>query len=668
MSSSSGRKRKHDSEESRQHPKKRQKIEGANPKNWDEWISATSTRNYLMNDPLVDWLGHHSQTLAFKKPRYMSRISKALVGRSHTNFNEFIMEQGKKFETRFIEYLYSKYPKDIIVDIGGDDNARSEEKVDATIKAMNKGVPIIHSGVLHNPDTKTYGVPDLLVRSDWIGEIVTLSPLTKNEAKASAPLLTDLLRDGKRPKYHYRVIDIKFTTLYLRADGIKLLNSGSIPAWKGQLWIYNTALSRIQGYEPPHAYILGRKWTFTSKGETFRGGSCVDRLGVIDFEDTDLDTVTRTKDALKWIRDVRKKGDTWDIFEVPLKRKELYPNMSNTHDYPWRPVKEMIADEIDEITDLWMCGVKNREKAHAAKIYRWTDPRCTTDILGINGPKTKRVLEKILSINRDESDTKIIPDIITNNDDEWQTRRLIEFYVDFEYLNDVMSDEATRSMPEVEATSIIFMIGAGYFDPFTHLWVYRSFTVDALTKEEELRVCTEFSWYVRQEAEWWECPNPLLIHWSPAEKWQWAGAIDRHSDGEIERIWIPVKEECNVEIDPRWFDLLQVFKKEPIVIKGCLGFSLKEVAGAFVDAEFITTTWDQDSGCTNGTSAMLAAFKASKDAVARGMKLSEMPQIQDVRKYNEVDCKVLGEIIKYLRENHTDSTGVYQPTIAQILA
>ena len=158
--------------------------------------------------------------------------------------------------------------------------------------------------------------------------------------------------------------------------------------------------------------------------------------------------------------------------------------MSNSHDYPWRPVKEMIAEEIAEITDLWMCGVKNREKAHAAKVYRWTDPKCTTEILGVTGPKIKRIPKRVtISFNKDESDAKITPEIIANNDDGWQSRRLVEFYVDFEYMNDVMCE--TSSMPIVKTSSIIFMIGAGYFDPFTHEWIYRSFTVDSLTGQEE---------------------------------------------------------------------------------------------------------------------------------------------------------------------------------------
>lgn len=657
---------KEDKEELRERSKKRQRIL-EEQRDWDKWVSATTTRNYLLNDPLIDWLSYHSQTLASKKPKYTNKIGKAVSGRAQNNFNEFIMEQGKKFETKFIDYLYSHLGKDMIIDIGGDDNARSEEKVSKTIEAMNRGVPIIHSGVLHNPDNQTYGVPDLLVRSDWIRDLVGTCPLTKNEEKISAKKLTDIIDGKKPPKYHYRVIDIKFTTLCLRANGIHLLNSGSIPAWKGQIWIYNKALGNIQGYEPSQAYILGRKWTFTSCGETFRGNSCIDRLGVIDFRDVDKDVPEKTKKAIDWIKDMRANGADWDVSQIPLSRKELYPNMSNNHDYPWRSVKEMIADDIDEITNLWMCGVKNREKAHSSGIYRWREDRCTTDALGINGPKIKRILDTIISFNKDTSDSLVYPDYITNNDQDWQHRQLLEFFVDFEYQNDVMSDSAT--IPIVDTIGMLFHIGVGYFDPFTNKWIYKCFIIDSFDKKEELRICKEFSEYVRVECEWWECKNPLLVHWSPAEKNQWAGVSDRYEENivDIRDVWIPLKEDCDEKVDPRWFDLLQVFKKEPIVVKGSLGFSLKEVASAFSKHKLIKTTWDPD-GCTSGTSAMLGAYKAAKDAASRGLKLRDMPQIQDIIKYNEVDCRVMGEILNYLRENHVDYEHSPGPVIAQIIS
>ncbi len=686
-----------------------------NERNWDEWVSASSTKNYLIKDPLLDWLSYHSNTFAGKNPKYVGNLLKAASTKSENNFTEFIMAQGNEFEAKIMEYLYSVHD-DIIVDIGGNANARSEEKALDTIYAMNRGIPIIYAGVLHNTDDNTYGVPDLIVRSDWLKEIVKFSPISNEDSMIPSPLLTNFLDAGdtdddegmesddsnagrggdlseakgeakgekkysyrlrsrglkkkELPKYHYRIVDIKFTTLYLRADGIHLLNSNFIPAYKSQLYIYTKALGKIQGYTPSCSYILGRKWTYKTKNEVYKGTSCVDKLGVINYETIDLEFVEKTKKAIEWIKDMRKNGANWDINNVPLCRPELYPNMSNYHDQPWHSIKKQLADENKEITDLWMCGVKNRELAIANKVYKWTDPACTAFILGVHGPQISRVLKQILKVNQGLSiedggsgtDQIIFPEKIQNNDENWQQRQKLEMFVDFEFVNDVISDFS--KMPNVEAKAIIFMIGAGYFDFYSNEWIYKEFTVDDLTPEEECRICEDFSNYVRQEADWFECYNPLLIHWSNAENWQWETAFEKH-DG-IERSWIPTKrilEEERIdeedhgerergkiqETEPRWFDLLQVFKKEPVVVKGCLGFGLKEVAGALSKHGFIQTKWDQNNSCVDGAGAMLGAFKASKEARTRRQKLKDMSRIRDIAKYNEVDCKVVGEIMTYIR-------------------
>lgn len=627
---------------------------------WSKWVSASSTRNYLIKDPLLDWLSYHGTAFSFKNPQYASKITKAVSTRSDTNFTEFIMAQGNEFESKVMEYLYHKH-KDVIVDIGGNGSANSKSEVKAkdTLAAMNKGVPIIYSGVLHNPENQTYGVPDLIVRSDWLREIVKNPPIDEEEEKISASFLRDVFSSDENPrppKYHYRIVDIKFATLNLRADGIHILNSGSFPAYKGQLYIYTVALGRLQGYTPNSAYILGRKWTYKTKGDTFRSDSCVDKLGVINYATVDVEYIDKTKKAVEWIKDMRENGADWDITNVPLCRKELYPNMSNYYDYPWHGVKKQLADANKEITNLWMCGVKNREVAFANNVYKWTDPRCTTNNLGMYGATTSRILKEILAINRDSQLFKIQPQIIQNNDQNWQERQRLEMFVDFEFVNDVVSDFST--MPRVDANAIIFMIGVGYFDHNTEEWIYKEFTVDALTIKEECRICTEFSDYVRQEAKWFNCPNPLLVHWSNAENWQWENAYKKHGKG-VENTWIPTKRSSldreDQETNPRWFDLLEVFRKEPIVIKGCLGFGLKEVAGALAEYGFIKTKWDLNNSCVDGAGAMLGAFRASKEARARGIHFKNMPLIRDIAKYNEVDCKVVGEIMEYLRSEHCES-------------
>lgn len=611
----------------------------------DSWVSASSCRNYLLKDPLLDWLNYHASSIALKYNDYSGKIMKALqegnpgqtlisnsVPREPTQFTEYIKQRGNKFEEHLVKYLYQKLGAHNIRDIGGThlNCPSSPTKFRETVDAIKEGVPIIYSGVLHDPEEKIYGVPDLIVRSDWLKKLVVLAPLTREEEKIPAPALNG--------NYHYRILDIKLSTLPLCTDGIHLRNAGSIPAYKGQVYIYNQMLAKIQGYDPGVAYLLGRKW----KTPELRGNSCLDRLGVIDFRpehqiQVDKEIVIKTREAIKWLREM-KEGENWDLNQIPLPREELYPNMSNRSDYPWRSVKKHMANKIDEITCLWQVGPKKRKLAHSKGIYRWTDPLCTPEALGIKDGEIARVLTAILDINRDPNAPLIRPAKIRNNYGNWQNRRKLEFYVDFEAVSDLIDN--FENLPESLSDALIILIGVGYTDPDTKEWHYTHFMVNELTLEEEDRICREFITYVQQAIQKHDC-KPHLIHWSNAERIMWEAASKRH----------PENKDFS-EISEYWFDLLKVFGAEPIVTKGCLSFGLKEVAKTWYKHKLIQSSWNSDSPCQSGSNVVSIAYRAAKECKESNDSMQNHPLIKEMIKYNEIDCKVLSEIIDYLRENH----------------
>ena len=95
-----------------------------------------------------------------------------------------------------------------------------------------------------------------------------------------------------------------------------------------------------------------------------------------------------------------------------------------------------------------------------------------------------------------------------------------------------------------------------------------------------------------------------------------------------------------------WVDLSDVFKSEPIVIKGCFKFGLKAIANAMKINGLIDT--EMDSLCNTGMSAMISAYncyQTSKNPIKSSI-------MKDIEKYNKFDCKVLYDIITYLRKNH----------------
>lgn len=588
-----------------------------------KWVSATATKNYMLKDPILDWLKLHSKKLVNKKPSYRRLVREALHEKDNDflNFTPFIMKKGCTFEEKVDALIKKKFPNHI--DIGaGYGTARSEEKFRQTKRAIFKGVPIIFSGVLRNQKDQTFGVPDIIIRSDYINKLTSIKSIDNPTFKA--PKL--------KGNYHYLIIDIKFSTLCLTADGIHLLNQNMIPCYKAQTLIYTRALAEIQGYNPQKAFILGRRWKYTSQGEIYTGESCFERLATINFMLKDSQFVSQTDEAIQWQRSVRKDGSKWDPLQ--MNNPNLFPNMSNSKDFPWTEIKYRICDETKDITKLWMCGTKHRKIAHQKGIYQWSDPCCTPENLGVNGPVTSKVLNKILEINH-QSKELISPKKIKNNMKDWQSEYELEFFVDFETINDVVMNDFSN-LPISESENLIFEIGVGYIDR-RGVWIYKPFIVNDLTDDEEFRICSEFIEYVAKLIELYNFEGtPPFFHWSHAEPNAWEKICEKYN-------------QPNWDLSQGWVDMLKPFKEEPIVIKDVFSFSLKNVVHGMNKHKMINLKWD--TACSDGTNAMIAAYRAKLESNTKSIPMEKTSYMKDVTRYNEIDCRAIYEIVKYLREN-----------------
>ncbi len=232
---------------------------------WLDWVSATSTRNFLLQDPISDWLKLYGEANGFQRDQDVDGYD------PKTDFTQFIFKMGNAFEAAVVSHLKTLTT---IVDMGeAYKNARRREKAEETFTAMERGDPVIYQGILWNAENRTYGSPDLLVRSDVLAR---LFPDTLTAEEAAQPA-----KDLKGAAWHYRVVDIKFTTLHFTTRG-ELGNGRSTPAYKAQVFIYNLALGRIQGYTPPVSYLLGRSWEQRENGEPVRGDTCMERLASVN--------------------------------------------------------------------------------------------------------------------------------------------------------------------------------------------------------------------------------------------------------------------------------------------------------------------------------------------------------------------------------------------------
>jgi hypothetical protein len=603
--------------------------------NWREWVSASKLRNYMINDPLLDWLEEYNITSIYDRPDRIGGNTSSSNSRSmFKQDNEFIAlikNQGLIFENMVLKYWKNIYGNKV-TQIAESYQARDLSKVEKTLQYMKEGRPILYQPVLHNEENKTYGCPDFLIRSDWIKKLFSTSDILTEDEEA-------IKANNLNGDYHYVVVDVKCSTLHLNSNGVTLRNQGSIPAYKAQILIYNLALGKLQGYFPTKAFILGKKWTYTCKGSTYNGNDCFSKLGVIDYAGTDAVYFEKVEEGLNWIRDVRNQGHTWSLLPTPS-RTELYPNMCNEMDGNWKRLKNELASKLDEITLVWMCGPKNRLIAFDNDIYKWTEDECSSETLGFKGAVIPMVLDKILEVNRSDS-ISILPRKIQYNFKDWQTQPQLEFFIDFETMTSIFSPlkvGGQRDHVGHDTENYIFMIGLGHIDPNTKKWVYKDFTVNEVSSAEEEKILDEMWVYINGLCNLHipEKPLPNFYHWSHAEPTCYRKATARYN------YRYP---------DINFTDLLHVFKKEPIVVKGALNFGLKSIAKALYGNELIDTIWDNENPCSNGLTAMVLAWKTyQRNALP---DIHESPVIQDIITYNEMDCRVLWEIIKYLRENHT---------------
>ncbi len=180
------------------------------------------------------------------------------------------------------------------------------EKAEETFDAMAWVRAIIYQGVLRDAESRMYGSPDFWFAATY-------------------------------GKWHYVVVDTKFVTIHLNASGSDVGNGGSLPAYKAQMYIYNRALRRLQGYLPKRSFLLGRGWErhqrIQGKRTRFRSDDAFDALIAVSQDGAMANKtpiVEAVEEAVDWIRRMRGEGAAWELLPRPSV-PELYPNMSNAN-------------------------------------------------------------------------------------------------------------------------------------------------------------------------------------------------------------------------------------------------------------------------------------------------------------------------------------------------
>jgi len=553
------------------------------------WISAGKTRNYLLNDPLVDYLAY---TIPNKKRK------------CEDAFLSIILDNGIKFEQQIINKLKEKFPNKITTIIGTDiENIRNPDYFQLTIDMIKNKVPIIYQGVLHNVDNKTFGVPDLIIRGDYIQKIFT----TK----------IDMIN-----KSAYYIIDIKNSQLHLSANSDNILNSHCLKPYKGQILIYHKILSSIQGFDTGFAFILGNRWIRKKQNIIYESCDPFDRLGIIDYKTNDKSYIQLVDNSIDWHKQIRSPIN--DLNYKKPNHLNLYPNMTNQSEPKFKKIKSELSNNNHEITSLWMCGVKHRENAIKCNINNWMDPKLNSKILGISG-KNSIILDLILKVNQ-SSNQIIHPIKIKYNLNNWRDTNNLVFYIDFETINKT-AFELEKNINSMN--DIIFMIGIGY--SINNKFKYKCLFIKDLSDNEQILIINQMVDYIKNISSTnnVDYQNVNLYHWSNFEPMILSKACTKFN------IIYPIL---------KWIDILDMFHNEPIIIKGALNFSLKTVGRAMYKLGLIKTIWATNSNISDGLDAMYKAYVIYKS------NKSVTTQLKHIIKYNQIDCKIMWDILNALNK------------------
>lgn len=580
----------------------------------ESWIDPREVRNWVQGDPLLDWLNAFGNTAGLQRddelPTYDAR----------TDFRLFVQEKSAQFKEAVFNLLAARAPTAVRIP-----RTHLAEEARATLDALRSGAGVILRGLLLDPARGANCRPDVLIRSDLLASWFP-DALTQTEAEAGSPALG-------HDRIHYRPVVLGFRTFDLTADGhLSTAMDQLVHAVEG--WFCAQAISDAQGLRVPRAYALGRNW----RQDEQRGRGTLERLARIDtgrwLPQRDCTLADLARSAAAWLRRLRRDGKHWRVLPEPSV-PELYPHARNLDDSPWHATKRRLAEELEELTLLPGMNPQRRMAAHEVGLTRWRQKEVTAAALLVMSPVAAAQLDAVLAANRSPSPT-VLPNRIETGSERWRRVLAIEFFVDFETVSHLEDDLA--DLPNQGGRSLIAQVGCGHVTS-DGVWRFAQWTVDSLTIEEERRVLD--AWLVHMSdvcrAAGVELSASQVCHWSAAERVHLETAYDNARQRHPSNAWPAALP---------WFDVLQdVVRAAPVAVTGAFSFGLKAIAKAMHSAGFIATTWP--SGPTDGLGAMVATWRAARETG----ELSKHPLMLEVGRYNETDCRVMMEILSWLRAN-----------------
>lgn len=289
---------------------------------------------------------------------------------------------------------------------------------------------------------------------------------------------------------------------------------------------------------------------------------------------------------LQRIRKVKKWAPLLDV-EEDLPAKWL-PNMKLSSAV-WDHEKQEVARRVGDITLLWSCDDRHRQRAFAQGVTSWRDPAFTPELVGFTDPVKTATLKRIVDVNRGSEETPwlLVDPCLREKFPEILEATTTHLFVDFEYL----------------ANDFIYLVGVWEGEKYTAFWA------EDLTQESLAEVWSAFRRYLEQFQGRYRC-------------YFWYAEVRM-----MEKTGVAFTIE-------NWTDLWGV-ARAGVAVRGAFDFGLKSFVRAFHEHGRMPFQYG-DLECQDGLAsiAMAESYYKTGDASLK----------ENLEKYNRYDTEAMGHI------------------------
>ena len=467
---------------------------------------------------------------------------------------------------------------------------KNDYLLDLTQKYMNLGYDIIINPHFYDNKLNLYSNPSMIVNNKKLNLVLGIS----NNKNKGYTLVNKIVKN------------IKFIN-----NGDNLSNDSIHQIIKTNNNYDNYVFNENQKIANYTSYVIGEKWNYMNDGKKIISETNNDfkKLGLIK-----LDSKRNYRKELvkytKWIQNIKNKDDKYII----LNDKTYSPFITSSEQSNWIKLKKHLLKKNNDVSLIYNIGKEKKQILNNFGVYSWKDPKflnmIKTDVLKIS-ENNQKIIKNIIKLNN--SNDFIYPTKKNKSIENDLKRNDLEIFCDFETLNNFLGNE-----------NLIYLIGMTVKYPNNSI-EYEYFLAEYNTNECEHIIIDEFIDRINELEKEYDM-DAVIYCWSKAE------------DNFINNF----NKKNNYNYFICFTDLLEILKKNSILIKNNIyGFGLKNYVESMYDHKMIDKNY-KDGDCDSGDKSIINAIRYYND--------QDEKSLNDLIKYNEIDCTVMYKILNFLRD------------------